>query len=161
MTQKTKIILVSAALLTSFAAGRWLAPEKIRIEIKTVEVEKKIDQTQVDAERNRRRETTITEETRPDGTKTKTTHSTDEAETHKTVDKSTVDDVTKSTTEEKEVTRGTAKVTISALAGLKPTDLTAPPVYGLAITKPILGPITVGLWGLTSGTIGFSAGLTF
>lgn len=35
------------------------------------------------------------------------------------------------------------------------------PVYGLSIQKEVLGPITAGVWGLNSGTIGISLGVNF
>lgn len=161
MTLKAKIIIVSIALLASYAFGRYSAPTKEKIVTKTVEVEKKSDQTQTDAERNHRRETTTTKETHPDGTTTETTHSVDEAETHKETNKSSTDVITKSATEDKEITRDAAKVTISALAGLKVTDLTSPPVYGAQVYRPILGPIGVGVGAFTSGLVLFSIGLSF
>ncbi len=35
------------------------------------------------------------------------------------------------------------------------------PIYGVSVTKEVLGPITVGAFGLTSGTVGLSVGLNF
>lgn len=35
------------------------------------------------------------------------------------------------------------------------------PVYGISVSKEFLGPITVGAFGLTSGTIGLSVGINF
>lgn len=152
MTTKQMLIIGSIALLGAFACGRWLAPTKVIT--KTVEVEKKTDDKTVDT--NRDKLTTITETDKPDGTKVKTTTISDVTAT-KLEDKST-DDTLKETS--KEVDRDSAKVTVSLLAGVK---LSGPstPVYGLAITKPILGPITVGLFGFQNGTVGGSVGLTF
>lgn len=35
------------------------------------------------------------------------------------------------------------------------------PVYGISISKEVLGPVTVGAFGLSNGTIGVSVGLDF
>lgn len=49
---------------------------------------------------------------------------------------------------------------ISALTALDvPSSLT--PVYGISVTREVLGPITVGAFGLTNGTVGVSVGVTF
>lgn len=34
-------------------------------------------------------------------------------------------------------------------------------VYGVSVSKEVLGPVTVGIYGLTSGTVGVSIGLNF
>jgi len=35
------------------------------------------------------------------------------------------------------------------------------PTFGGSVTKPILGPVTMGLWALSNGNAGVSVGLTF
>lgn len=156
MTNKVKVIISVVAIATSFAFGRWSAPEKIKTEIKTVEVEKKTDDKQTD---NKDHKTiTIIETTKPDGTKTKTTTITDDRD-NKSEDKST-DDLSKTTDQTKEVSKSSSPITVSVLAGL---DISSPavPIYGLSITRPILGPITLGVFGMTNRTGGLSVGLTF
>lgn len=160
MTTKTSVIISAVAMLGAFAAGRWAAPEKIRIETKTVEVERKTEQTKTDTERDRRRETVVTEVERPDGTKERTTKTVEETQTTKKTDRTATDDIKTTQSTSEETTRGTSKVTISALAGI-PTTAPGVPVYGLHVSKPILGPITVGFWGLSDTTVGCSLGLTF
>jgi len=152
MTTKQIIIAGSLALLVAFAAGRWSSPEKVIT--KTVEVEKKTENKQVVVDDHKK--TTIVEVTKPDGTKTKKTVITDNRDTK--VDDKKTDDITKSTT--KEIDRSTSKVTVLALASM---NITSPgvPIFGAAITKPILGPITVGIFGFQNGVIGASIGLTF
>ena len=152
MNTKQIIIAGALALVVAFAFGRWSAPEKIKIQ--TVEVEKKTDDKTAAVDDHKI--TTITETDKPDGTKTKTTVIADQKSTN-TTDKST-DDTTK--TMSKEIDKSTSKVTISMLAG---TNITSPTslMYGASITKPILGPITVGIFGFQNGTIGTSVGLTF
>ena len=146
------LVIGVVVLLGAFAAGRWSAPEKVKIQ--TVTVEKKTDDKKSDTEDHKK--ITVTETTKPDGTKTKTTVITDDRNT-KTEDKST-DDTTKTMT--KEVDKSTSKVTISMLAA---ENLSSPsiPIYGVAITKPILGPLTVGIFGFQNSMAGVSVGLTF
>lgn len=159
MTTKTKAVIIATALLTSYAFGRFSAPEKIKIETKTVEEEKKTDQTQTDADRNRRRETTKTEVTRPDGTTEKTEKTVETSETHKETDRKDTSDTSTTSETSKEVTRGSSKVTIGALGAFR---LTSPTVsYGVWVSRPILGPITLGVFGLTDSTVGGMIGLTF
>lgn len=49
------------------------------------------------------------------------------------------------------------RVGLSALVG---TDFNVP-VYGIAVNKEFIGPITLGAWGLTNKTVGLSIGLNF
>jgi FtsZ-interacting cell division protein ZipA len=152
MTNKTIVIVAVVALVGAFAVGRWSAPEKVKIQ--TVEVEKKTTDKQVDSTKDKT--TTITETTKPDGTKTKTTVITDNQTKHSDAHSDT--EIDKTTT--KEVDRSTSKVTISALAAL---DVTKPgmPIYGASVSKPILGPLTVGVFGFQNGMAGVSVGLSF
>ena len=152
MSTKTILIIAAIALLTAFAVGRWSAPEKVKIQ--TVTVENKTDDKKVNTDDHK--VTTITETDKPDGTKTKVTVISDNKDTQ-LVDKKT-DDLTQTTT--KEVDRSSSKVTISALAAANITKLGAP-IYGGSISKPILGPITVGAFGFQNGMIGVSLGLSF
>ena len=141
-----KYLGLGIALLISFAAGRYLAPTKIVT--KTVEVEKK----QVDTKKDEHKVTTVTETDKPDGTKTIVTQTTDNTGTERTSK-----DVVKSDTTTTK-TYGGAKTSINALAGLSSG---ATPTYGLAVTRSVLGPITVGAFGLTDRTFGVSLGLEF
>ena len=139
---KTKVIVGIVAIATAFAFGRYSAP--IRVEKEIVEVEKKTE--------DKRKEIIKTEVVRPDGTKETTTKT--------VVDSKTTTDSTKS---EKELVEGqTSKVSISALVGA-PLTLSGPltPVYGGHIHRPLLGPVSVGIWGLSNATAGLSFGLTF
>jgi PDZ domain-containing secreted protein len=152
MTTKQILIIGAIALTVAFAFGRWSAPEKVKTITQTVE--KKTDDKVVAVDDHKL--TTITETDKPDGTKVKTTVIADTRDTS-VHDKST-DQVEK--TQSKEVDKSTSKITISMLAG---TNVTSPSslTYGASITKPILGPITVGVFGFQNGTVGASIGLTF
>lgn len=160
MTDHQKLALVVIILtLTSFATGRWTAP--VHIEIKTVEVEKKSETQATDVDKDARVETTVTEETKPDGTKTVITQKVVENNVNKETEVTKTDENVKNSSQITE-SGSKSKVTISALAGFKPSDLTSGPSYGMSVTRPILGPITLGLFGLTNpGVYGVSVGLTF
>jgi hypothetical protein len=159
MTTKAKVGIAAVALLTAFAFGRFTTPVKIKTEIKTVEVEKKTDNIKQDKDLHK--ETTTTTVKNKDGSEeTKTTVIED---TKTDTSRKDSDSVATSTTQTKEVTRGSSPVTISLLAGASLTQGLGPStlVWGGAITHPVLGPITIGLWGLTSKEFGASLGLTF
>lgn len=52
-------------------------------------------------------------------------------------------------------------LSISGLAGVDITNKLLTPVYGLSITKQVVGPITAGAFGMTSGVVGLSLGVNF
>lgn len=156
LTTRSKIGLASVLLITSFAFGRWSTPEKVRIETKTVEVEKKTETT--DTDRDKHQETTTVEVKKPDGTVETTTKTVLDSRTDQQTKEVQTD--SKSTDQVKEVTRGSSPVTVSVLGGIQ---LGGPPtpLYGAAITRPVLGPIAIGLFGLSNRVCGASVGLTF
>lgn len=144
MTSKTKIILASVSLLTAFAFGRWSAPEYVKTDKETTE----------NSDTTKKKKKTTTEKENPDGSKEKTV--TEEEETSKSKSKTDA--------ESEEVRAGSSKVTISVLAGTSVFDdssIGSNIRYGVSISRPILGPITVGAFYLTPGIVGASIGLTF
>jgi len=160
VTTKTKIIITVVVIAGSFAAGRFTAPSKIVEETKTqvAETEKKDEKT--NEQKHRDKKTVVVEVTKPDGTKERTITQTDITDTTKKSDttdqaKINIDESTK-----KEVTFGNSKVSIMGLGVVNITNLSVP-AYGVAISKPILGPLTVGVLGLSTGQVGVSVGLTF
>ncbi len=157
MENKTKIIIVSVALLVAFAFGRYSAPEHVKIETKIVEIEKKVVDT--DTLRDRHREVVIKEIVKPDGTKEKVTTTVEDSNTSRKT--RTEEETSRTENRSEEITRG-SKVTLAALIG-SPLRLNSSfePIYGGIISKPILGPITVGVWGMSNKTAGFALGLTF
>lgn len=153
MDTKQKATIALIAIVAAFAFGRFSAPEKIKIETKIVEVERKTSESETD----RHKESTTTEVTRPDGTKEKTTTTTEDTNRKS----ASTDDTNKNTEITKEVTKSGSPVTIQALAAVNVTSLAAPIDYGMSISRPLLGPITVGIFGFSSGKVGFGIGLTF
>lgn len=152
MSTKSKVILAIIVLVVAFAFGRYSVPEKIVTVTKTIEVEKKV----VDTEKDKKIVKVIIEH--PDGTKETREEIVENEKTH-----STEDSITKSknTTE---ITKGGSKINVSILAGsnLSSLNLNSIPItYGASVNKEILGPITVGIFGLSNGNLGISAGLNF
>lgn len=85
--------------------------------------------------------------TLPDGTKDETTTVTD-----------------RSTTKHQESTTLVTAIPTLNVSGLVANDFSTgvlKPVYGISVSKQIIGPFTVGGFALTNGTIGVSVGLNF
>lgn len=170
-----KHLLISAVVIFALGAaiGRYTVLEKVRIETKVVTVEKTVTdeskKTKTETDRDRHRETIVTEITHPDGRVEKTTRTVDHTETKRKTDQDTKTEITQDKTEVTEKTeervRGSSPVTVSALVGAPISfsngSLLGPIVYGAHISKPLLGPISTGLWGLTPGVFGVSVGLVF
>ncbi len=52
-------------------------------------------------------------------------------------------------------------VNVAALLGVDIENRMFRPTYGISVTKKLLGPITIGVFGLSSGVGGFSIGINF
>lgn len=156
MNPKIKIILALVVIITSYAIGRWSAPEKIVEKIKTVEVVKEIKVKETDKERHKK--ITITETVRPDGTRETITVITDDRSS--TTTSHTDTDSSTTTESSKEIINSSSKVTILALVGSKlEAPPFSPPIYGLSASRPILGPVTFGITVLAMPNIAAMAGL--
>lgn len=155
MSNKYKAVLAGVALLTAFAFGRYSAPTSVETAT-TVKVDDKTKtdkQTDVD----KHTETTTTETKKPDGTTETVTKTIEDTKKKTSVEKTDV--TTTDTKSSTETVYSSSKITISALGGIS-SDL-RDTVFGISFTRPVLGPITLGVWGLTSQEFGFSIGLTF
>lgn len=152
MTTKIKIVIVFVILATVFAAGRYSvqAPKTVVTENTKIN-----DQTQTD--KNAHTVTTITTKKDTSGQETTTT----------TIVKDTTSSTKQSetVTDDKRVEITPVKrntLNVSTLIGLDIGTIYRPvPIYGVQVTKEVLGPVTAGVFGLTSGTIGISLGLNF
>jgi hypothetical protein len=166
---RNKIIAAILLLLTSFAFGRYSAPEKVKIEkqVVTTESDKKDTdkKTQTDLDRNKHVETTTLEKKLPDGTTVKETKTVEDTSTQKKRDQQVLMDEqstdTHSEKESKLVESGRNKLNLSLLVGAQVTKLSEPLVYGVSASRPFLGPVTLGLWGTTQKVGGVSVGLQF
>jgi len=153
MTTKYKVIVAVSVVIISAAIGRYTAPEKIKIETKTVEVIKEVKVKDTTKAKTYKK----TEDIKPGGEKITVTTVTESDKTD--VDNTAVITATKA--ESKTITEGTGKLNISALAGTNVTNPGNGMLYGVHISKDILGPLNIGIWGLNNGTAGCSVGITF
>jgi hypothetical protein len=171
ITSNKKKIGLGILIYTVFcvALGRYTNSEKIKIQKTDTQTstntENKNDKTTIDTHRDDHLKTVITEHDNKDGSKDKVTTITndDESTISKNQDdtSSTKDSETDTSKDSEKISRGSDQVTISVLSAVKVTDLTGGLVYGVSITRPILGPLTVGAFGFTNSTVGLSIGLTF
>lgn len=146
MKTRYKVIISSVALAAAFSVGRYTVP----VMVKTVET-KKVD-TKITKTTKKNKKIVKTEIIHPDGKKEKKTEITDDTETK--VDKDKKQNETTSVERSSE-----HRVQIEALVG---ADARTPQaVYGAAVSTPILGPVVIGIWGLSNSTFGGSIGLRF
>lgn len=159
MRIRYKVAIAAVSLGTAFGAGRYTVSETIKTVTKTVEVEKKVDKDVTVVKQKQRKHTTIVEEVKPDGEKKTTTDIVYENDIDKKKNDNTTTTTDKQTDSKSTIVKGDSPVTISALIGI---DITGKrPAYGVSVTKPILGPLTIGLWGLSNASCGASIGLSF
>ncbi len=143
MTTKTKIIISIIALATAFASGRFLSPEKTKTVERIVEVEKIVTKVE--------HSTTVIVE-KPDGTKETTIVKDTNTDSRTTKD---------STTNSKESTISKDRLNISVLAGMQLPLSNSSSVFGASVTKNLIGPVTVSVWGLSNASGGVGLGLNF
>lgn len=149
---KAKVALASVAVIVAaFAVGRFTTPVKVRIETKIVEVEKKI---QV---KNKRKETKVVETTKPDGSKEKTKTIVEDSRSDTVTDRNTVAEKTE------EKNKGSAsKTSLHFLAGATArSGFSGNFVFGGLVSRQVLGPVQLGIWGLSNLTFGASVGAAF
>lgn len=165
MIKNIKLALFGAlALAAAFAVGRYTVPTKTVTKIEEKIVEKEVIKWKEKEVKNEDKdvETVIVETTYPDGTVKKETRIIDkgkikvtfEAEGSSESEKSKVTSILKSEVKEN------ANWNVSLLAGsenLKYNEF----IYGVHVQKTVLGPFSVGAFGLTNKTVGLSIGGTF
>lgn len=141
---KTRIVLYAVGLAAlSYAAGHYTA----RLTQPEIVSDKEVTEL-VDSFLEKRKETRV--EKSPDGREVTTI----------------VENTTKASSQKKEsethveVKPSIKEFNISALAGLEGKNSLSP-VWGLSVTKQIIGPISAGLFGLSNGIVGVSVGLNF
>lgn len=163
MENKYKIGLGVLALAVSFAAGRYTVPTSVKNSSETSVVDNKKEKKSENESSEKHTKTTIVDITNPDGSKTHTvTKTTDEDKNKKSTDVSSDNSAT-TKKESSEVTRSGSRLTVSALAGTKLT-FSAQNIeldYGAMVSRDLIGPISIGLFGFKSGIAGVSVGLSF
>lgn len=131
MKKRTIALIFLSAIAVSYSVGRYLQPEKVVV--KEVEVIKRDVKTVVK---------TIKQ---PDGTIIRERTTEDKTQTNKS--------------NETVVTNQGSKVRINAIAGWSFEHKKE--IYGLMVQKDILGPISVGVFGMSDKTIGVTVGISF
>lgn len=137
---KYKIAASLIALALAFASGRYSVNGT---------VENKKVSTVVDTDKTDHK--TVVIDKKPTGDIITTI--TDDIDT-KTQEKQQVDDTKTNVAAKRSMVNVSALVANDFVGSFKPT-------YGVSVSKEILGPITVGVFGLTNGTIGVSIGINF
>jgi lipopolysaccharide export LptBFGC system permease protein LptF len=144
MTNRTKVLIGILALLTSFAAGRYSVQQPAVHAVTDI-----TQNNDITTNKDEHKKIIIVK----DKDKTTTTITDDTNTTTK--DNSTIishSDVTATPPK-------TNTLNLSVLAGLDIQRTQT--VYGASVTKELIGPITMGVFGLTNGTVGVSIGLNF
>lgn len=159
-SSRSRLLYSVVALVVAFAFGRYTAPDRIEIkrEIVTVEVENK--QTQKDQSIDQNKKTTEIHVTRPDGTTFKKKITQTEKKTDTQLNQ-TIEREKDTTQRESKVVETSRRLSVSVIAGPDFTNFAAPIVFGGHISRPFIGPISLGIWGLNSGVGGMSLGLQF
>lgn len=167
--KKSKLALAVGALILGLAIGKYTLPTKtITKEVvveKEVIVEKTVFVKETEKAKNTSEKKTTKVVTKPDGTKIEeTTTNTDTSSTEKTKDTgSSESKKEKEKTQVVEKTETRKNLSVSALLGLKfsgdSADRFKNPIYGVHVKYNAFGPVSVGLFGLTTKEAGFSVGL--
>jgi len=161
MTRKYKIVLGIVVVSLSYALGRYTAPVKIKTETKVVEVEKKTESKQKDISKDTHKTTTTIIERSPDGATKETTIVDEKTDYDKKTKSDTLDSKTNLSDTKKEVEKERGHTTIFAMSGIDVKNPSNGLSYGLGVNRSILGPITIGVWGMSNGIAGCSIGLEF
>jgi hypothetical protein len=140
------LIVSIVSLLVGAAIGRYSVdtPKIVKTD-QIVEQEKKDTTTHTQ---------TKTEEVKEPTGEVKTVTTTDTVTETKTADSKQEKDSAVTTPQK----HGT--LNLSALAGVRIDNPTIP-LYGISVTKEFLGPVTIGLFGMSNGIVGVSIGLNF
>lgn len=142
MKTKTKVVVSVIALVVTFAAGRLSV---------AVDSEQKENET-VSTGKNEDREQIIVERESPDGSKERVIKN-----IYRRIERV---DLVKEKDVEKKSSAG--RFTISALGGYDVAGAESGTMsIGAHASARVLGPVNVGIFGLSSGTLGVSVGITF
>lgn len=142
MTTRMKIELMILAILLAFALGRYTRNSLVTTNTRT--------QTDVQLSQETHKRVVSVTVKLPSGAVKTTTTTTQDTQTDKHTD---------SKTQETKVVSVPKTLTVSALAGIDTRSML--PTYGVSVSKNLIGPISVGVFGLTNGTLGVSLGLSF
>lgn len=160
--EKFKAAGAIVLLVTVFAIGRWTAPEKIKIETKIVEVVKNKEVSEDKTIKDKHKHTTIVVVKTPAGEEHTTTDITEDQTTNRDKKEKSTTDTTKNSDTIKTEEKSKSRLNIAVLAGTNITHASTTGIlYGASVSRNIIGPITLGIWGLNDATGGVSIGLSF
>lgn len=160
MSLKVRIIVSVAALVTAFAVGRYTVPVKLKIETKIVEVEKKTEKVDEKKNKDVHKEVTRQEVILKDGSRTITTKEITDIKDKGKIDSTSKDSVVKTEEHTKEVVRETSPTTIMIVGQSNLFSGNSGSMdFGISVSKPVLGPICIGIQAFKSGTVGAGIGL--
>lgn len=161
MSTKLKVTIVIVTVLSSYALGRYTAPVKIQTETKIVEVEKKVQDVKQDVSKDTHKKTTVVVERDPSGASKTTTTIDEDTDYDKKTKSDTINNTSKLSDTKKIVEKEKGHTTIMALSGININSSQKDLAYGLGVNRTILGPIAIGVFGMTNGIAGCSVGLEF
>lgn len=149
MQTKNKVIIGVVSLLVAFALGRYSNHSSTVVTHTDTQTDTK---KEADKDTQTHSVTVITKEPNGEEKTTTTTDTTTKSKTDTQTDSDTK--TTQTVTPQK-----TGTLNLSLLGGYDMVK--AMPVYGASVTKNLIGPITIGVFGLSNGTVGASVGLSF
>lgn len=164
---KTMALAVILTGGVSFAAGRSSAPEKVVTKVETkVEIKEVVKwKTKTVKSENKNKQTIIIETKLPDGTFKKETHILDKGTVVLDKSKDLEKDITTAESSKKEQTKELelSNWKLSGIAYLEPNlEVSKTGIsWGLLVERRVVGPIYVGLFGITNGSLGASLGVSF
>lgn len=169
LPQSVKLELVAVVVfIAGLACGRFTTPAKVitKTEIQTVEKEVVKNKEVTVKDTNKDRELVVTETTKPDGTKIVEKHyiNRDQIKEDTTKTNSVVDTKKSDSKSETITTNEKNDWNLSALVTTSHTEddmFHQSMSYGVHVQRRILGPFSVGAFGLTNKTYGLSIGASF
>lgn len=141
MSQRNKIIISIVAIAVAFAVGRYSVPKSVSTSVETNTDKTKEHVVEVEKIEVKKSDGTTITKTR-NRVENKSNTNTDSIKTS-------------------EVVYQKPQVNVSVLVGTDVNNLKAGLVIGASISKPLIGPVSLGAWGFLTGMVGISAGLQF
>lgn len=162
LTTRQKVGIVAIYTVSAIAVGRYSVALTTKLKKQDTKTQETSQTTDTHKDKAKKTTTTVIETTTKDGTKTKKTQVIVEDKTD--LDKN-INNTTKNQETHKESLTQVAQVGkwhVSILGGLNVLDPASTGfVYGAAASRDIIGPFNLGLFGLSTGVMGLSAGLNF
>ena len=169
MDNRYKVGMVIIYTVVCLAVGRYTVSTKIVDTKSSTQIvnnkETKIDDKNVDKHDDKTTKQVVVQIVNKDGSAQTTTTTITEDKDNiiaKTDDKTVnLDNSSTINTETKTITKGGSKTNISLLGGVNLSNPAGGMLYGLSVNREIIGPITLGVFGLSNGSAGLSLGINF